>query len=268
MVPFGTVEENEMILLVSLGNTSLTFSLYEERNCRFLFKTYTDKLKSENEYMDILKSFFLFHQVKVEQVEGALLSSVVPSLTKRIQRAIENVIQKDCMLFNRELKTSIAIRTDHPQEVGSDLLSLAVGAINTYQRDVLIINMSSVLSFSIATAKREFLGATFFPGMRESVSNMVSSSAQLMEIDLEKPKRILGKNTKESINSGMMNGYKVLISNMADELEKEYGKELYRVITGSDAKIVKDILGHTFHHDHYLLFDGLYDIYMKNKGAF
>ena len=55
---------------------------------------------------------------------------------------------------------------------------------------------------------------------------------------------------------------------MADELEKEYGKELYRVITGSDAKIVKDLLGHTFHHDHYLLFDGLYDIYMKNKGAF
>lgn len=254
-----------MILLLDLGNVSLNVSVYQNRKELFNYRTYSDKTRSEEEYEEGLSRFLSYNHLSKGDIDGAMLCSVVPSLTKRVEQAVNNLISKKCMVLTRSLKTGLAIRMDNPSEVGSDLLSESLGALNNYQKDCLIIDMSPVLSFVIVTENKEFIGGSLFPGLRSSAAMMFNSNAQLMDIDLEKPRRLIGKSTKECMNSGIVSGYFHLIDSYAKSMEKEFGKPLVRIITGPDASIIRPLLTADYIIDQNLVFDGLYDIYMKNQ---
>jgi type III pantothenate kinase len=254
-----------MILCADLGNRSLTFSLYEEKKEMASFKTISDKLRSADEYSETLRQFLRLENLSIDSIEGAILSSVVPSLTKRVEKSINAVLGKTCMVLSRKLKTGLAIRMDNPSEVGSNLIAAGVGANSNYDEDCLVICLSACLSMTITTKDRQFLGGNLFPGIRESVSHMCDNNAQLMEIDLTRPGKLIAKSTKDSINSGVVRGYMLLIESMADEMEKEHGKPLKRILTGPDCGIIKDYMPHNFTVNSHLLMDGLYEIYQKNK---
>ena len=253
-----------MILLADLGNRSLSLSIYENRQEKASFKTLSHKFKSADEYQETLRQFLRLQNLTPKDIDGAILASVVPSLTKRVEKAINTVLDKECLLLDRKLKTGLAIRMDNPSEVGSNLISAAIGAINDYQEDCLIICLSSCLSLTLATKDKQFLGGSLFPGMRESVSHMCETNAQLMEIDLGRPNKLIAKSTKECINSGVVKGYMHLVYSLADEMEQEFGKPLRRILTGPDANILQSFMGHKYTYNPHLLMDGLYDIYIKN----
>ena len=105
-----------MILLADLGNRSLALSLYENKRELASFKT------SADEYSETLRMFLHSQNLEAKDIEGAILESVVPSLTKRVEKAIDQVLGKKTLLLNRKLKTSLAIRMDNPGEVGSNLI--------------------------------------------------------------------------------------------------------------------------------------------------
>lgn len=252
-----------MILLLDLSNLSLDIRVYQERKAVFSYRTYADKLRSELEYEHILHTFLEMEHLSVSDFDGAILSSVVPSLTNRIKNAVSMLLKKECLVLSRNLKTGLAIRMDNPSEVGSDLISEAVGATNDYPDDTLIIDMSTVVSFILVSKKKEFLGGALFPGLLTSSSLMFSSNAQLMDIELEKPKRMLGKSTKESMNNGILNGYSCLIRSFSEKIEEEHQKKVIKVLTGQDASLVRELLPDMVYNPD-LVFDGLYDIYVKN----
>ena len=118
-----------MILLADLGNRSLSLSIYENRQEKASFKTLSDKFKSADEYQETLRQFLRLQNLTPKDIDGAILASVVPSLTKRVEKAINTVLDKECLLLDRKLKTGLAIRMDNPSEVGSNLISAAIGAI-------------------------------------------------------------------------------------------------------------------------------------------
>lgn len=255
----------KMILCADLGNRSLSLSLYEDGKEVASFKTLADKFKSADEYSETLRQFLRLENHAPEDIQGCILSSVVPSLTKRIEKALSLVLKKKCMVLSKRLKTSLALRMDNPSEVGTNLIAAGVGALKDYDTDCLIICLSTCLSFTLVSKDRQFLGGNLFPGMRESVSNMCEHSAQLMEIDLTRPGKLIAKSTSACINSGVVRGYMLLIQSMCDEMEKEYGKPLKRILTGPDANILKDYMPHNFTVNSHLLMDGLYEIYQRNE---
>ncbi len=255
-----------MILLANLDNVSFSVAVYSTEKEKIVsFKTYADKLKSEVEYEEELKRFFNSNHYENFKFDGGILSSVVPSMTKRIQKALNTFLEKPCLVVGRKIKTSLALRVDNPSEVGSDLIASSIGALADYKEDVLIVNISSVCSFSLVSNNNEFLGCSFFPGLRQSAETMWSNCAQLIDTDLEIPNKLIGKNTKDSLNSGIVGGYICLIKNFADEIEREYKKPLTRILTGDDMAIVKNALFSTFECNPNLIFDGLYEIYQKNN---
>mgnify|MGYP002522934964 CR=1 FL=1 len=254
-----------MILLADLGNRSLTLSVYENREEVVSFKTTADRMKSADEYADSIRFFLSSKKIKPDSMKGAILVSVIPSLTKRIQKAIQLVLNKECLLLSRKLKTGLAIRMDNPSEVGGNLICAALGAVNDYQDDCLIVCLSSCVSFSIVTKDKQFLGGALFPGLRDSVNHMIDSNAQLMEIDLSRPEKAIGKSTASCIDIGVIKGYMGLIDSLSDSLEREFGKPLKRILTGPDSRIIKDYMSHKYSYHPNLLMDGLYDIYMKNQ---
>lgn len=253
-----------MLLLLDLSNEALFVSLYQERHKLFSYTTLADKFKSEEEYLSLLSQFLSFNHLRPKDIDGALLSSVVPSLTTRIKNAVSTLLEKPCLLLNRQLKTGLAIRMDNPSEVGSDLIASALGAINDYQKDCLVIDLSSVLSFTLVTKNYAFLGGLLFPGMQSSSQQMVEKNALLLEFEYENPKRVIGKSTKESLNNGILLGYQSLIESVARKVEEEYGSPLLKVVTGQDVSPLRPLLPDDYIFNPDLIFDGLYDIYLKN----
>lgn len=255
-----------MVLLLDLGNHALKVAVYEDETCQCKFSLYADKLKSEVEYEEALSSYLVYHQIQPKEIEGAILSSVVPSLTKRIQIAVSKVIGKDCLLLDHHLKTSLAIRMDNPGEVGSDLIATAIGALKASKGkgDILIADINSVVSLFLVTQKREYQGGILFPGIRSSLNQMIEESALLSEVELEKPKELLGKNTKEAISIGILKGYSFLIQDYTKALETERKLPLKKYLTGKDAVLLKEELSDSFAYLPNLCFDGLNEIYKRN----
>lgn len=253
-----------MVLLLDLGNQSLHIGVYQNRTCVLSFRLFADKLKSEIEYEESLLSYLTYHNLDPKTFEGAILSSVVPSLTQRIQNAASKVVRKECLLLNSKLKTGLAIRIDNPGELGADLFATALGAVNDYGKDVLVIDMSTVIAFSLVSDKKEYLGGALFPGLRTSTDTMVQNSALLTDVDLKAPKKVVGKNSKDAMNAGILYGYQSMIETYAKKIEEEYGKPLVKVLTGGDAPIIKGLLKEGFEYNPHLCFDGLYDIYIRN----
>lgn len=253
------------VLLLDIGNLSLRLSVYEDRKNIAEFKVYSDKLKSVGEYQEQFEQFLNYHEIQASSLDGALLCSVVPSLTKRIKNAVENLLKKPCLIVSKSLKTGLAIRMDNPAELGSDLLSEAVGAISDYKEDVMIADLSSCASFFVVSPKKGYIGGALFPGLTSSSTGLISSSAQLMDIEFETPARLVGKSTRECLNSGIVIGYADLVRDFHQRMEKETGVKLQGVLTGDDASILAPLLKDEFIVNKDLVFDGLYEIYLKNN---
>jgi type III pantothenate kinase len=252
------------VLLLCLTNANLSISVSVDRKILFVYKTYSDKLKSEHEYQETIMQALAFHNVSFSSLEGGILSSVVPSLTRKVKNAASSILNKECLVISRELKSGVAIRMDNPSEVGSDIICLAKGALTKFQEDALIISLDSVLMFLEVSKNNEFLGGALFPGMKASLDKIISSSAQLSDLELEDPHVLIGKNTKDSISSGLINGYSFLITKYIQEIEKEKNKKYKIIITGEDFSLIKDKINFEYTYLKDLVLEGLYDIYVKN----
>lgn len=253
-----------MLLLLDLGNTNLSVGVYQDRKPVCLFKTHTDKLKTESEYQELLAQFLLYHQLPLSSFQGAILSSVVPSLTMKISKAVEALLSKKCLIVSKNIRSGMAIRLDNPAELGADLICGAVGAVDDYSADCLVVDMGTGVKLYIATAKKEYLGGAIIPGMRISAESLFDKAALLTDVELTLPEKAIGKSSKDSLDVGIVLGWKEMIEGLASKMEKEYGHPLKKILTGGDSELLKDALSSDFTYNPNVVMDGLYDIYLHN----
>lgn len=255
-----------MILTASLENRFLKLVVFDDNNDVIdSFKVFAEQSKTKEEYVQMIDMFLRYKDISQHKISGAILSSVVPSLTDRVKNAISEIIEKECLVLSKRLKIGLAIRTDNPDEVGSNLISLSLAGYHKYKEDILIVNMSSVTTFMIVSENKEFIGCSIAPGLVASADTMKKNSAQLLDVDISKPKSLIGKNTKESMKSGIYEGYISFIESYCEKLEREYGKPLHYVLTGEDSSIVKNALSVNFDYNENLLMEGLLSIYESNR---
>lgn len=253
-----------MLLELNLGNGSLSIAVCENRKCLYQFKTFADKLKSENEYQELISQLLFYKGIDPKTLEGSILSSVVPSLNKRIIKAVEEITSHKCLMISRELKSGLAIKIDSPSELGSDLICGGIGAINTYRDDCIIVDIGTATKIYLVTKNKEYLGGALAPGLRPSSETLWNSTAQLMEIDPSPTEKFIGKNTKDCMSIGIIYGHTYLIRGLVDSIQKEYGKPVKKIVTGEDGEILAEHLGKEYTFNRNLVFEGLYDIYVHN----
>jgi type III pantothenate kinase len=256
-----------LLLLVDLGNTSLTIGVYQDRQPLTFFKTYSDKLKSQDEYQELLNQFLFYHKHDPHDFDGAILSSVVPTMTKRLSNSISNVLGKQCLVVSKEIRSGFSIRIDNPSELGADLICDAVGAVDDFNTDCLIIDLGTATKLLVGTAKKEFLGGAIAPGLKLSSDSLWHNAAMLSDIELTPSKHLIGKNTRDSMNAGIVNGHALMVKALADGIQKEFGKPLKKIVTGGYENIIKPLLPEDYVYCPNLVFDGLWDIFMKNYQA-
>lgn len=252
-----------MILLLDLGNTNLYVGIYQNKTLIYEFRTDSDLNRSADMYANLLNNFLHQKNVDVSKIEGAILSSVIPSLTEIICQAVNNVTNKECLIVNKGTKTGLSIRIDNPSELGADLVCDAVGAINKYGFPCIICDLGTASKLLVIDKNGNYIGGTISPGIKIAGNALTQSAALLMDISYKAPKNVIGKNSPDSLNSGAIYGHIAMINGLTSMIEKELGYETKHILTGGNANLIKNIISnYTF--DSTLVLDGLYEIYRRN----
>lgn len=253
-----------MILAVDIGNTNIVLGVWDKKNLKFVSRLETDKLKTEDSYAIDLKSIFELYGLNRDEIEGSIISSVVPQLLRQMAAAVEKLTGKKPMVVGPGIKTGLNIRIDNPAQLGCDMVADAVAAIAKYPKPIIIFDMGTATTISVIDQKGCFLGGAIMPGVRVALDALSAVAAQLPQVELSTPQYVIGSNTVDCMKSGAVFGNASMVDGMVERIENQLGEKASVVATGGNSR---DIVAHCRTHvvyDANLLLEGLLSIYLKN----
>ncbi len=253
-----------MILTIDIGNTNIVLGGFADEELTFTSRISTNPRKTDAEYATKIKSILALYEVDRREVSGAIISSVVPPLTATVKSAIKMVYGVDALVVGPGIKTGINLLADNPSEVGADLICACVAAYNLYEPPVLVMDMGTATKLIIVDEKACFSGVSIIPGVELSLKALAGGTAQLPQISLDAPERVLGRNTEDCMRSGIIFGSASMIDGMIDRISTEIGAEPTLVATGGLSKAIIPHCIHKITIDENLLLSGLLIIYNKN----
>ena len=254
-----------MILAVDIGNTNIVLGCIQNRKILFTERISTDLAKTDLEHAISVKTVLELHEIKPREIEGAIISSVVPPITGLIKEAIRKITGCSALVVGPGVKTGLNIKMDNPAQVGSDLIVGAVAGIAQYPLPLILVDMGTATTICVIDEKKNYIGGMIMPGIRVSVDSLTSRTSQLPKISLDEPKRLIGKNTLECMKSGVLYGNASCIDGMIDRIEEELGQKATVVATGGLAPRIIALCKHEITLDDELLLKGLQLIYEKNR---
>ena len=255
-----------MILVIDVGNTNIVMGCMEGHERLFTARVASDRRKTEDEYALIFEGMLRMKGIQIDQIEGGIISSVVPELKKVLSEMAKRLTGKDFLIVGSGLKTGLNIRIDAPDKLGSDLVVDAVAASARYPKPTVIFDMGTATTCSVLDEKGVYIGGMIMPGMRVSVDALSSRTAQLPYIDLVTPDEVIGKNTVNCMRSGVIYGHAAMLDGLIDRVEEQLGQHVTAVITGGLSRVVVPHCKRDIIYDENLLLDGLTILYEKNCG--
>ena len=254
-----------MILAVDMGNTNIVIGCVDNERIYFEERLSTDKSKTILEYVIGFKTVLEIYHINGTEIEGAIISSVVPPLTNVIKAAVEKIIGKTPLIVGPGIKTGLNLHMDNPKTVGSDLIVDAVAGIAEYGAPLIIIDMGTATTMSVVDKERNYIGGAILPGLRLSMEALSSKASQLFNVSLDAPRQAIGKNTVDCMKSGIVLGNAACIDGMLDRMEAELGYSTTVIATGGLSHVVVPLCKHEILLDDNLLLKGLKIIYDKNQ---
>ena len=253
-----------MILAIDVGNTNIVIGCFENNTIVFTERLSTNHKATELEYAINFKNVLEIYNVKCQDIYGGIISSVVPSLTNVIKKAIHKITSNEIMSVGPGLKTGLNIVMDNPASVGADLVVGAVAAINEYTAPLIFFDMGTATTISAIDKDKNYVGTVIIPGLEVSLNSLVGGTSQLPKISLDAPKNVLGKNTIDSMKSGILYSTASYIDGMIERIEEEMGEVKTVIATGGLASTVVPLCKKNIVLDDELILKGLMVIYNKN----
>jgi type III pantothenate kinase len=259
---------NKVLLAIDVGNTNIVFGVYEDKKLINNWRISTDRNKTSDEYGILFEQIFRFHGLCTEDVDDVIISSVVPPIMHTLITMSIKYFGKKPMLIEPGIKTGINIKYDDPRELGADRIVNAVAAYNKYGGPLIIVDFGTAITFCVISKNGDYLGGAIAPGIKISSEALFSRTSKLPKVELVKPKNVIGKNTVNSIQSGLIYGYvglvDYIIERIIDEL-KEEGEVKNIIATGGFASLIGTESKYINRIDKLLTLEGLRIIYEKNK---
>ena len=257
-----------MIIAVDIGNSDVVLGLVKDSKILQSWRIHTGIHQSVDEYEILVRGMLFACDFSLQEVQDAVLSSVVPELTEVFTILIESLIGKSPVKVSHECNLGIEINTETPAKVGQDRLINAAAAYDQYKTSLIIIDCGTATTLDVVTDGGVFEGGVICPGLLISADVLFSKAAQLFQVNLEMPEYVIGKNTTDSVKSGLIYGYggmiASLIKRITNEIEQQAQPKPKVVITGGLAAKILPILSNVYYHDD-LTLRGLYLFYLLNK---
>ena len=254
-----------MILAIDIGNSNIVIGCIENGVIQNETRIATDLVKTSDQYCFDLKNMLSLSDVPVARLEDVIISSVVPPVLNSMRTAVLKLTGKKPFVVGPGIKTGLNILLDNPQQIGSDLIVAAVAALREYKPPLILIDMGMATTISVINKDRAYLGGCICPGVRISAEALSSRAALLPGIDLDQPRRAIGKNTTDCMRSGIMLGAACMLDGMIERMEQELGERATVVATGGIARFVLPMCRREIAYDRNLLLKGLAVLYQMNR---
>lgn len=255
-----------MILTLDIGNTNIKTALFEGGEMAHYWRISTSLSKTSDEYGILLMNMFAHEGVKPEEVEGIVISSVVPTINFTIEHMCQNYFHMQPMMVAPGIKTGINIKYENPRELGSDRIANAVAAYAQYGGPCIFIDFGTATTFGVVDENGSFLGGSIFPGIKVASEALVSGTAKLPRFAIEKPESVIGRTTLSNLQSGMYYGYVGLVKHIVQKMKQELGRQDAIVVaTGGMALLISEESKVIDKLDGLLTLKGLRMIYERNK---
>jgi len=256
-----------MLLCVDIGNTNIKLGLYAGDQLVTKWRIFTDESKLADEYGVLLLSLFETENINKDEIDGCAISSVVPELTIAFKELVMRHLGLEPVIVGDVKHPVIHINADNPKEVGSDLISNAVGAVALYGAPCIVIGFGTATTFSAISVKGEFEGVAIAPGIITAAASLFEAGAMLPAVDIHKPDKVIGKNTIQSLQSGLIYGFAGLVEGLVARIKQELGGEAKVVATGGLANMIADEVTCIDAVEPELTLLGVRIIYEKNKST-
>lgn len=254
-----------MILAIDVGNTNIVLGCIDGDECLFVERLSTVRTKTELEYAIDIKNVLDIYHIHRSDIEGGIVSSVVPQITNIVKLAVEKILKKEVLVVGAGIKTGLNIRMDNPAQLGSDLVVNAVAGIAEYSVPLLILDLGTANTVSVIDKNKNYIGGMIYPGIGVSLDSLTAHASQLGGIGIEAPEHIIGKNTVECMKSGIIYSSAAAIDGIIDRLQEELEGEATVIATGGLAKKIVPYCKREIILDDDLLLKGLAVIYRKNR---
>ena len=275
-----------MILTIDCGNSNICFAVHENDTITPLFfeRIHTDRTFTVETLVQDLRMILKLHSLAPEKITGGILSSVVPDLTGRLQDAASEVIGREILVVDYRLNLAFENLMDKPETAGQDILSDISGALQCAEPPLITIDMGTATVFSIVTppgyekkrgkgrssrssgnGRPEFSGVMILPGVRTSLDSLTLGTSALPGVSLKAPEHVIGRNTADSMKSGIVFGTAEMIDHLIDRIERETGLKFKVFATGGLSPFIVPYVRHEITLDTELLMKGLFSILKQNQ---
>ncbi len=254
-----------MLLTIDIGNTNVTLGVYLGKDLQLLARLNTDPRRTSDQYAMEIDGILAFHGVARSDIDGVILDSVVPIVGATIARAARDLYHITPLEVGPGIKTGLNIKIDNPAQLGADLVAGAVGASLHAKMPCIICDLGTATTLSVMDRQGNFLGGPIAAGLRATLDALAGGTAQLPYIDLKAPAKVIGTNSVESMQSGIVIGAAAMIDGLIDRINAELGEEANVIATGGLAPMVVPLCTHKIEIYDNLLLEGIRDIYYRNQ---
>ena len=253
-----------MILTVDIGNSNIVIGGVRDEEILFEARLRTDATKTSDEYCLDVKSLMDVYGVDPAEVEGAIIASVVPQVLNSFQTAIKKLTGKTALVVGPGLKTGLNILLENPGQTGADLVVGSVAALRAYKPPLTVIDMGTATTVSVLDKNGAYIGGAIIPGVKISMDALTDRTALLPGLQLDQPKRAIGRNTVDAMRSGIMMGAACMLDGIVERMEEELGYKTTVIATGGIAKFIIPLCRREIIYDKDLLTKGLVTLYKEN----
>ncbi len=254
-----------MILTIDIGNSNIVIGGVEGDNILFEARIRTEATKTSDEYCVDLKILMDVYGIKPENVEGSIIASVVPQVLNSIQTAVKKLTGKTSLVVGPGLKTGLNILLENPHQTGADLVVGCVAALRAYKPPMIIVDMGTATTMVVLDKNGALIGGCICPGVKISLDALTDRTALLPGLQLDQPKKAIGRNTIDCMRSGIMMGTASMLDGMVQRMEEELGTKTTVIATGGIAKFVMPLCRTPMIYDKDLLVKGLAVLYRENR---
>ena len=254
-----------MILAVDIGNSNIVIGGVEGESIVFESRIRTDATKTSDEYCVDLKILLDVQGIAVQSIEGAIIASVVPQVLNSIHTAILKLTGKTSLVVGPGLKTGLNIKIENPAQTGADLVVGCVAALREHKPPMIVVDMGTATTVVVLDETGALIGGSISPGVKISMDALTERTALLPGLQLDQPKRAIGKNTIDCMRSGIMLGTACMLDGLIARMEAELGYKTTVVATGGIAKFVLPMCQTPVIYDKDLIIKGLAALYRDNK---
>ncbi len=256
-----------MLLAVNVGNTNSVLGVFERAELRWHWRISTEPERTADELAVVFGGLLEQQGLSFSrQITGVVISSVVPTSTSALREMVDRYFNFPPVVVEPGTRTGLSIHTDNPREVGADRIVNSLAAFARYGGPCIVIDFGTATTYDAVSAEGEFLGGVIAPGVQVSNRALSQATARLPLVELHPSGSVIGKNTVEAIQSGLIYGKAAEADGMIARIKAELGGDAKVVATGGLALVIVPHCTSIDEHDEWLTLEGLRLVFEKNVG--